>query len=554
MTTDGGQATEQPTTAAGAVRGAASDRYRVLIADRISAAGLEPLRADSRFELVEQTGLKGEELARALGGFDAVIVRSATRITRDALKYADRLAVIGRAGVGVDNIDVEAATELGIAVLNAPSGNTISAAELAFALLLSLVRRVPGADRSMKNGEWDRTSFSGIELFGKTLGLVGAGRIGGEVARRARVFGMDVVAYDPYLSEDRAQALEIRLGTLDDVLRQADVISLHVPLTDSTAGLIGDAQFEMMKRGAYLINAARGGVVDEDALYRALSAGRLAGAAMDVFAEEPLPPESPLRRLDNIVLTPHLGASTAEAQENVALEIGQAVRAALVESDYSRAVNAPAIGGDEMKRLQPLLDLAERLGRLACASSRGAIEGIELRYTGAAGEVLRPLVSSAVIGVLAGVLGRGAVNFVNAMHLAESRHIDVRQVRLGPNADYGEYMEVRLASADGPTRIAGALLADRYPRVVRIDDFRVDILPRGTLVVLRNRDVPGVIGRVGTVLGEERINIGEYHQARLEAGGQALAAVTVDGRVDAHVIERLEQIPEVLEVRQVQLD
>ncbi|HWV55968.1 MAG TPA: phosphoglycerate dehydrogenase [Longimicrobiales bacterium] len=537
---------------AGEPRG--NERYRVLIADRISAAGLEPLRSDDRFELVEQTGLKGEELARTLAGFDAVIVRSATKITREALAYADRLQVIGRAGVGVDNIDVEAATELGIAVLNAPSGNTISAAELAFALLLALVRRVPAADRSMKEGQWDRNRFSGNELFGKTMGLVGAGRIGGEVARRARVFGMDVIAFDPYLTEDRAAALDIRLGTLDEVLEQADVISLHVPYTASTANMIGAEQIARMKKTAYLVNAARGGVVDEQALYEALSEGRLAGAAIDVFAEEPLPADSPLRRLDNVVLTPHLGASTVEAQENVALEIGVAVRAALIESDYSRAVNAPAIGGEEMRRLQPLLDLAERLGRLACSMSRGAIEGIEVRYAGESGDLLKPLASGAVIGVLSGVLGEGAVNFVNALHLAEQRGIDIRQVKLGPHADYSEYIEVRIQGSEGYTRVAGALLGDRYPRVVRIDEFHTDILPRNTLVVLRNRDVPGVIGRVGTVLGEEQINIAEYHQARLEIGGEALAAVTIDGRLDARTIKRLKDLPEIQGVWQVELD
>jgi len=333
-------------------------RYRILIADAINPEGLAPLTADGAFEIVERTGLKGEELARALADFDAVIVRSGTRITRDSLAYADRLRVIGRAGVGVDNIDVAAATERGIAVLNAPSGNTISAAELTMAILLALVRRVPAADRSMKRGEWDRKSFNGIELYGKVLGLIGAGRIGGEVARRARGFGMTVVAYDPFLSEDRARALKIELASLDDVLRSADVLSIHTPLTDATRNLIDAAALAKLKPGAYLVNAARGGVVDEVALYQALVDGRLAGAALDVFETEPLPADHPLRSLDNVVLTPHLGAATEEAQQNVAVEIAEAVRAALLENDFSRAVNAPAIGGEEMRRLRPLIDLA----------------------------------------------------------------------------------------------------------------------------------------------------------------------------------------------------
>jgi len=529
-------------------------RYRILIADAINPEGLAPLTADGAFEIVERTGLKGEELARALADFDAVIVRSGTRITRDSLAYADRLRVIGRAGVGVDNIDVAAATERGIAVLNAPSGNTISAAELTMAILLALVRRVPAADRSMKRGEWDRKSFNGIELYGKVLGLIGAGRIGGEVARRARGFGMTVVAYDPFLSEDRARALKIELAALDDVLRSADVLSIHTPLTDATRNLIDAAALAKLKPGAYLVNAARGGVVDEVALYQALVDGRLAGAALDVFETEPLPADHPLRSLDNVVLTPHLGAATEEAQQNVAVEIAEAVRAALLENDFSRAVNAPAIGGEEMRRLRPLIDLAERLGTLAGALTDGGIEKVEIRYAGNADDALPPLTAGVLIGLLSGVLGRGAVNFVNAVHLAESRGIEVGRVRTAPHRDYGEYIEVRLSGGDRETCVGGALLAEGFPRVVRIDNFRVDVVPSGALVVLRNRDVPGVIGRVGTILGDAGINIGEYHQARLEAGGAALAAITVDARLDDDVVQALARIPEVHEVRQVRLD
>jgi D-3-phosphoglycerate dehydrogenase len=529
-------------------------RYRILIADAINPEGLAPLTADGAFEIVERTGLKGEELARALADFDAVIVRSGTRITRDSLAYADRLRVIGRAGVGVDNIDVAAATERGIAVLNAPSGNTISAAELTMAILLALVRRVPAADRSMKRGEWDRKSFNGIELYGKVLGLIGAGRIGGEVARRARGFGMTVVAYDPFLSEDRARALKIELASLDDVLRSADVLSIHTPLTDATRNLIDAAALAKLKPGAYLVNAARGGVVDEVALYQALVDGRLAGAALDVFETEPLPADHPLRSLDNVVLTPHLGAATEEAQQNVAVEIAEAVRAALLENDFSRAVNAPAIGGEEMRRLRPLIDLAERLGTLAGALTDGGIEKVEIRYAGNADDALPPLTAGVLIGLLSGVLGRGAVNFVNAVHLAESRGIEVGRVRTAPHRDYGEYIEVRLSGGDRETCVGGALLAEGFPRVVRIDNFRVDVVPSGALVVLRNRDVPGVIGRVGTILGDAGINIGEYHQARLEAGGAALAAITVDARLDDDVVQALARIPEVHEVRQVRLD
>jgi D-3-phosphoglycerate dehydrogenase len=526
-----------------------SDAFRVLVADAIAADGLAPLREDARFELVTKPGLSGEALAAAMADVDAVLVRSATKITRDSLAKAERLKVIGRAGVGVDTIDVEAATEKGIAVLTAPSGNTISACELTFALLLALVRRVPAADRSMHDGAWDRKSFGGVELYGKTLGLVGAGRIGGEVAKRARAFGMRVLVYDPYLTDERARALDAQLTTLDDVLARADVISLHVPLTESTQGLIGRERLAKMKRGALVVNAARGGVIDESALVDALREKRIGGAALDVFEQEPLPKDHPLRTLDNVVLTPHLGASTEEAQQNVALEIAEAVRAALADGDFSRA------GSEEMRRLRPLLELAERLGRLASTMADGAPQMVEVRYAGGADEeALGPLAAFALVGLLSAIVGRTNVNFVNASHLANARGLEVRRTRLGPHPAFAEFVELRTTTREREVRVSGALLGGGHPRIVRIGEYHVDIVPTGTLVILRNRDVPGVIGRVGTLLGNAGINIGEYHQARLEAGGEAIAAISVDGRLDAEVVERLRALPEVIDARQAQLD
>jgi D-3-phosphoglycerate dehydrogenase len=528
-------------------------RFRVVLTDTIPADGLEPLRSDDRFEVVDRVGAKGADLAAALADADAVIVRSSTKITRDALARAERLQVIGRAGVGVDNIDVEAATERGIAVLNAPSGNTISAAELTMALLLALVRRLPAASRSMRAGEWDRKRFRGTELYGKTLGLVGAGRIGSEVARRARAFGMRVVAYDPYLKEDRAKALDIELASFDEVLSRADVVSLHVPLTEATAGLIGEAELERMRPGSFIINAARGGVLDQDALVHALEKGPLAGAALDVYSEEPPPADHPLRSRDDVVLTPHLGAATVEAQHNVALEVAHAVRAALTEGDFGHAVNAPAVGGETMRRLAPMLDLAERLGRLGCALAEGRVASLEVRYAGSETGPLLPLVACSLVGILSATLGPGAVNMVNAMHLAAARDLALSEVRLGTRGDYGEYLELRLTAGDTEVHVAGALLGEDFQRVVRLNDYRVDIRPEGCLVILRNRDVPGVIGRVGTLLGEAGINIAEYDQARVEAGGEALAAITVDTPLPDDVKAALEALPEVLSVRQVDL-
>lgn len=531
-----------------------SATFRVLVADQIALDGLAPLRDDSRFELIVKPGLKGAELADAISAADAVLVRSATQITRDSLARANGLKVIGRAGVGVDTIDVDAATERGIAVLTAPAGNTISAAELTLALTLALARRVPAADRSMKAGQWDRKSFSGTELYGKTLGLVGAGRIGGEVAKRARAFGMQVVAFDPFLIAERALALGIERLDLDELLRRADVVSLHVPLTEATTGLLGDRELALMKPTAVIINAARGGVVSETALVRALREKRLGGAALDVFEQEPLPVDHPLRSLENVVLTPHLGASTAEAQQNVALEIAEAVRAALVDGDLSRAVNAPGLGGDEMRRLRPLLDLAERLGTLVAALAEGGVARLEVRYSGAAANGLRLLTATVLCGALSRVVGARAVNTVNALHVAAAHGIRVDQIHLDSRGVFAEQIEIRATTDAGETRVSGALLGEAHPRIIRIDDFRVDMAPRGTLLVLRNQDVPGVIGRVGTVLGNAGINIAGYHQSRLDAGGDALAVVTVDGRLDPAVIEALGALSEVHSVRQVQLD
>ena len=320
-----------------------SATWTVLVADSIALDGLAPLASDPRFTLVVKPGLSGDDLAEAISLADAVLVRSATKITRASLAKAGRLKAIGRAGVGVDTIDVDAATERGIPVLTAPAGNTISAAELTMALLLAVARKVPAADRSMKAGEWDRKSFNGFELYGKTLGLVGAGRIGGQVAKRARAFGMQVIVYDPYLSAERARELDLHIGTLDQVLTSADVLSVHVPLTDATAGLIGKTQLGMMKKGSLLLNVARGGVVNEAALLEALQTKHLAGAALDVYEQEPHPKDSPLRSLPNVVMTPHLGASTAEAQQNVAIEIAEAVRNCLVDGDLTNAVNAASL-------------------------------------------------------------------------------------------------------------------------------------------------------------------------------------------------------------------
>ena len=533
--------------------GSASGKFKVVVADGISASGLKPLSEDARFELVHVAG--GAEWGKNPEGLDTadgLLVRSKTKVTSDLLDRATSLKVIGRAGVGVDNVDLKAATARGIPVLNAPAGNTVSAVELTMALILAAARGVPQADQNLHGGSWAKTK--GIELRGKTLGLIGAGRIGGGVATRAKAFGMKVVVYDPHLSEERAERLGARIVTLDEVIREGDVISLHVPLTDATRGMIDAERLRQMKKTTLLVNVSRGGVVDEDDLAEALAQGEIAGAALDVYAEEPLPETSALRESPNIVLTPHLGASTVEAQERVALEIAEGVRMALLEGDLSRALNAPAVGGAALKRLRPLLNLGERLGRLACALAPGPVRSVDIRYGGEAENGLRPLAQSVLSGLLRQIVGPRGVNYVNAASLAETRGIAVHRSSRAPHRGYDEFLEVVIESDRGPLRVAGALLAPEHARIVQIDEYTVNVRPEGTLLILRNRDVPGVIGRVGTLLGEQGLNIAEYHQARLDRGGPALATVSIDGEVSSDVRVRLLELPEISDARVVGLD
>jgi D-3-phosphoglycerate dehydrogenase len=516
---------------------------RVLVTDKVSGGALGALKSDKRFEVVQVDDSKDPKFMEALATAHGLIVRSATKVKGPMFEKAPLLRVVGRAGVGVDNIDLLAATERGVAVLNAPAGNTVSAAELTMALILSMVRRVAEADAAMRKGTWSK--LQGVELRGRTLGLVGAGRIGGEVAKRCRAFGMEVIAYDPYLTDERAAELDVKRAVLDEVLEKGDIVSLHVPLTDATKNLINAESLARMKKGAFIVNVARGGVVDEAALAQALASGHIAGAALDVYVNEPLEKESPLLGAPNILLTPHLGASTSEAQELVASEIAEAVRAALAEGDLTRALNAPAIGGEALRALGPLLALGRALGHLGCALAPGGIQSVEVRYAGDSDDAPKPLTAYVLMGLLEEILGKDQVNFVSAGHLAAQRGIKVARTELSQRTDYAEFVEVVIGAEKGELRLAGALLGDKHPRIVRIEDYRVDIVPEGALLILKNHDVPGVIGRVGTILGDHKINIAEYHQARLSKGGQALAAIAVDGDVDEVVREALFKLPEV---------
>lgn len=523
----------------------------VVVADRVANAGLDLLQRAEGIDVISVVG-NGDALRRALPRAHALLVRSDTLVTADLIDLAPELRVIGRAGAGVDNIDIPAATKRGIAVLNAPGANTISAAEHTLALLFALVRRVPWAAESMREGAWDRKSFAGMELRGKTLGVVGLGRVGAHVARVARALGMTVVAHDPYLPAKRAEDMGVALHPLDELLAAADVVTLHLPLTDTTRHLLDTARLARMKHGAVLVNAARGELVDEAALVEAVKSGRLGGAAVDVFAEEPLPAASPLRGVDRLLLTPHLAASTQEAQERTSLEICQAVLHALDRGDIGGAVNVIGVSGEAMRRLRPLQDLARCVGRLGALLAGGRVAEVEVEYGGTDDQAPRVAKLAAVEGLLA-AMGVGPVSVVNAQPLAEERGMRMSRRKTAPIPGYETTVAVTLRGAGTETSVAGALVGDRG-RIIRIDGFAVDVPAEGQLIVLRNRDVPGVIGRVGSILGETGTNIGVYHQSRRPEDGMALAAIAVDQRPGAEVVARLGELPDVTDVRVVMLD
>lgn len=538
--------------------------YRVLVTDEIDPEGVALLMAEPALSVDEVPTLPKDELLARIGEYDAFIGRSATRISADVLNAAKRLRVVGRAGVGIDNIAVDTATELGIAVINAPAGNTVAVAELFFGVVIGLLRHLPHAYESMRAGRWDRSQLLGAELKGRTLGIVGLGRIGGEIAVRARAFGMDVVAYDPYIAESRFNALRVRRAAeLDELLDAADVLTVHTPLTDETRGMIGSRELARLSPGAIVVNMARGGIVEESALVDALTAARIAGAAVDAFAKEPLAPEHRLREAPNLFLTPHIGASTAEAQRNVAVDACAAVRDALLRGELSRSINVAEGEPGRWAELRSARTLVRHAAAIAQAmlvsGGAGAIGRIEVRGGPSLAGVRDALLASAALGVLEAVVEHDRLNVINARSIAEGRGIELSFTDAADMERAGgvQTIEVRLTggirdmtvggfalgSAQGP--VSGGTDGSGGFRITRIGAFRVDVWPRDTLLILTNNDVPGVIGRVGTVLGAAGVNIAEYHQARLAQGGEALAAVSIDGNINASLKQELLALPDV---------
>jgi D-3-phosphoglycerate dehydrogenase len=524
---------------------------KVLVTERLSEAGLELLRGD--FEVDVRTELAAEGLAQAIGGYDALIVRSQTQVTAAVIDAAENLKVVARAGIGLDNVDVEAATRKGVMVVNAPQSNIVSAAEHAIALLLAQARNIPRADAALKDGRWERSAFQGVELQGKTLGVVGIGRVGTLVAQRAAGFGMRVIAFDPYVPKDRAKEIGVELmPTLEALLVQADFVTIHLPRTPDTEGLIGDHEFSMVKPGARLVNTARGGIVEETALAKALEDGRLAGAALDVFEHEPTT-DSPLFRLENVVVTPHLGASTAEAQDKAGTTVAEMVRLALKGEFVPYAVNVSA-GAEVAEIARPFLPLCDKLGRILTGMAEGAVRSLECQYLGRIADAdTRVLTLAVVKGVLAGIVHE-PVSFVNAPIIARERGLAISEMRSSVSTDYVNLVAIRAETDDGPVSVSGTLVGKKdRERVVEVNGYDLEMAPSPSMLFFFYEDKPGVIGAVGTLLGRHDINIATMDVGRPVRGGTALMGLVLDSQVPSDILAELEQVSGAEGIRSIQL-
>jgi D-3-phosphoglycerate dehydrogenase len=518
---------------------------KVLISDPMDPKAAEIFRAKG-VEVDEKPGLTKEELKTVIGGYDGLAIRSATKVTPDVLEAATHLKVIGRAGIGVDNVDIPAATQRGIVVMNTPFGNSITTAEHAIALMFALARDLPAADSSTQAGKWEKNRFMGVELTSKTLGLIGAGNIGSIVADRALGLRMKVIAYDPFLTPERALDLGVEKVELDALLARADFITLHTPLTDQTRNILSRENIARTKKGVRIVNCARGGLIDETALKDALDSGHVAGAALDVFVEEPAK-ANPLFGTPGLVATPHLGASTTEAQVNVAIQVAEQMAEYLVRGGVTNALNMPSLSAEEAPRLKPYMALAEKLGSLVGQLSHGAIAGLSIEAEGAAAELnMKPITGAVLAGFMR--VHSDTVNMVNAPFLARERGLDVREIRHDRETDYHTLLRVSAMTSAGDRPVAGTRFANSTPRLVEIFGIRVEAELEGEMIYIVNEDMPGFIGRLGTLLGEAGVNIGTFSLGRREAGGEAVALVSVDSHVGPDLVQRLQALPGVKRV------
>jgi len=527
--------------------------FRVLVTDPIAPKGLELLKREEDIELYNEPEIPYEELLEIVADFDCIITRSRTPVTKELLNRAKKLKVIGRAGVGVDNVDLEEATRRGILVVNTPGANTIGATELTMMHMLTILRNGHRAHESVLDHRWDRKRFMGTELYGKTLGIIGLGNIGSQVAIRARSFGMKVMAYDPYIPREKADRLNVKLvDRLSDMLREIDILTIHAPLTHETRNMIGEKEFEMMKDGVYIVNCARGGIVNEEALLRFLKSGKIRGVALDVFSKEPPSPEfiDRLRHFENVSLSPHIGANTYESQENVAVIVAQQVLKALRGQTVEYVVNAPFPDLSVLTLIKPHLDLAEKMGRFMVQWAEEGIREVHVEVRGDISEHFHPISAAVLKGILEEVVDF-PVNIINASYVAKDRGIKVEELSSEETPDFKHYIKVVIRANGTEKIVAGTVLEGQLLRIVQIDRYRVDIEPEGILLVFENKDVPGVIGRIGSILGSAKVNIAGFRLGRERKGGIALGILNLDDEVPEHVLEDLKSIPEILFVKQV---
>lgn len=526
--------------------------YKVLVMDGVEEKGLAALRQEPEIEVVIGAKMTEDELCAVIGEYDGMIVRSATKVTARVVENAARLKVVGRAGVGVDNIDIPAATSKGILVVNAPGGNTIAAAEQTMAMMLALSRNIPRACATLRAGKWDKKAFMGVELRDKILGVVGLGRIGSAVAKKAQGMDMNVVAYDPYITEEKAELLGIKLLSLEDVFRQADFITVHIPLTKETKHIVGEKAFSLMKEGVRVINCARGGVVDEQALYNAMKAGKVAGAALDVFEKEPNT-DSPLYEFDNFIATPHLGASTKEAQLSVAVDVSESIVAALKGDFVKNTVNIPSLSPKALKIVKPYLALAEKMGKFAAQIIRGRVNKLEVIYGGdLANQEVTPITTALIKGFLESIL-QDMVNFVNASLQAKNRGIQVVQKQSEEEGDYANLINVKVTSNKEEISVAGTIFGGVDARLVSIDGYHVDAVPEGNMLYIPHIDKPRIIGPVGNLIGAQDINISGMQVGRKVIGGRAVMLINVDAPLPEETMAEINKIDGILGVRNVSL-
>lgn len=526
---------------------------KILISDPLHEEGLKILNKEKQFTVDVKPKLPHDELKKAIKGYDAIVVRSATKVTKDIIEAGNKLKLIGRAGVGLDNVDVKAASKKGVMVVNAPSGNTVSTAEHTFSMIMALFRNIAQAANSMKQGKWEKKKFMGVELYGKVLGIIGLGRIGAEVAQRGLSFEMKIIAYDPFLPEEQAKKLGIELVAFDKLIKQADCITVHTPLTDETRHILGEKEFKKMKKGVKVINCARGGIVDEAALAKALESGKVGGAALDVFEKEPLNPNSPLLKFNNVILTPHLGASTEEAQVNVSIDIANTVRDVLLNKGIRNAINMPCVEPELIKNIEPHIKLAEKIGALQTQLVDGHIKQIKIRYVGdIVNYDLKPVTIALVKGMLEPML-QETVNYVNALVIARERGIKIIETKVSEIEDFANLIYVEVITDKMKNRVMGTLFTKVDPRIVKINNYYVDAVPTGHMLIITNKDVPGVVGQIGSILGENKINIAGMTFGREKKGGNALSILNIDAAVSKDVLGKIKKARNIFDVKLIKL-